>query len=180
MGALVPVKCVLDMGKTNDFVKFEQISINFDKDGIIKEFETEINLYDDYEENDYIIEDEEPQEEMSKLERFLSDNNVTKDSEDYDEFVEEYYRMFPNERVEKECNCEISIPDLINDENEAVEGYDKFQLYIVNNPNIDEGKKEIILTKIKKIREEEIEHIKILQELDKEFGNKLNTEVEEL
>lgn len=65
MGALVPVKCVLDMGKTNDFVKFEQISINFDKDGIIKEFETEINLYDDYEENDYIIEDEEPQEEIS-------------------------------------------------------------------------------------------------------------------
>lgn len=63
MGANVPVKCILDMGATNDFVKFEQISINFDKDGVIKEFETEIDSYDD-EENEYIIEDEEPQEEI--------------------------------------------------------------------------------------------------------------------
>lgn len=37
MGAIVPIKCILDVGATQDFVKHEQISINFDKYGPIRE-----------------------------------------------------------------------------------------------------------------------------------------------
>ena len=36
--------------------------------------------------------------EKTKLEQFLEFNNVTKDSPDYDSFVEDFYNEFPNER----------------------------------------------------------------------------------
>ena len=66
--------------------------------------------------------------DMSRLEKFLADNNVREGDEDYDEYVAEFNNMFPArekkevEEVEvdpeEECGCDgISIDDLIDDEN---------------------------------------------------------------
>lgn len=62
---------------------------------------------------------------------------------------------------------------LIKDENEAIDGYDK-QIKLVQNSNIDENKKIVIINTLQHIKEEELEHIEELKKLQgaKEDGAK--------
>ena len=57
-----------------------------------------------------------------------------------------------------------SVNFLIEDENEAISGYDKIILLVENRPD----KKEI-LEKLHKIRKDELEHIEILKTIMKEI-----------
>lgn len=62
---------------------------------------------------------------------------------------------------------------LIKDENEAIDGYDK-QIKLVQNSNLDENKKIVIINTLQHIKEEELEHIEELKKLQgaKEDGAK--------
>ena len=53
---------------------------------------------------------------------------------------------------------------MIKDENEAIDGYDK-QIKLVQNSNLDENKKIIIINTLQHIKEEELEHIEELKKL---------------
>lgn len=53
---------------------------------------------------------------------------------------------------------------LIKDENEAIDGYDK-QIKLVQNSDIDERKKIVIINTLQHIKEEELEHIEELKKL---------------
>jgi len=62
---------------------------------------------------------------------------------------------------------------LIEDENEAINGYDKILLLLENS---NEPNKEEIIKDLKKIKNDEIEHIEILKNVmkkyfDKEYGS---------
>lgn len=109
---------------------------------------------------------------MSKLEKYLADNEITKDSPDYQEYVDEFNNMFPEENTEveeiketKEEEEKNPLQDLIDDEIEAIEGYDKYINEILGDTTICEGKKSLIITKIKSIREDEERHIRELNSI---------------
>lgn len=57
------------------------------------------------------------------------------------------------------------IEDLIKDENEAIDGYDKAIKYLSNANFVDDVVKTAYLEKLNHIKDEEIEHIKELKEI---------------
>lgn len=131
------------------------------------------------------------------LDKFLRDNSVSEDSEDYEDYVNTFYDMFPKNRpikptrptepivdmgdsqpVESEIVdgkehlfvLEEAIHFLIKDENEALDGYDKVIKDIVNNKDVlklDDIKLQGLVSKLQEIKNEEIQHIKELQEMIK-------------
>lgn len=131
---------------------------------------------------------EEDRKEMSRLEKFLADNDVTPDSPDYNEYVEEFNSMFPEEKVEVkeeekpvEEEVELSpeaeafdMQKLIDDETEAIEGYDK-KILAITNLDMDQTLKMGIIAELSQIKNEEIRHLNSLQEL----ANKLNHKEEQ-
>ena len=74
-------------------------------------------------------------QKKTKLEEFLEFNNVSKDSPDYDSFVEDFYREFPNERnvetheeiheEEHEDGFEEWMKKLMAEESDAIDSYSK-------------------------------------------------------
>ena len=133
--------------------------------------------------------------EMSRLDKFLADNDITPDSPDYNEYVEEFNHMFPNEKaevkkeepkveepeVEEELSPEAEAFDmtkLIEDESEAIEGYDK-KILAITNLQLEETIKLGIIAKLNEIKAEEINHLNALQELEGKLKN-LHTEEEQL
>lgn len=116
------------------------------------------------------IEKIEPErKKMSGLEKFLSDNNVDKSNPDYEEYVNDFNENIPTSgKKAKEEKDPLDVTELIDDETEAINVYNKF----LNNllvANISEAKKALITSKINKIREDEIQHISTLRELSKEI-----------
>ena len=131
---------------------------------------------------------EEPKEEergeMSRLDKFLADNDITPESPDYEEYVEEFNNMFPNEKVEiaKESSKEepkeeeeepdvLDMQKLIEDESEAIEGYDK-KILEITNLDMDSTLKMGIIAELTQIKNEEIRHLNSLQELENKLHNK--------
>lgn len=57
------------------------------------------------------------------------------------------------------------IEDLIKDENEAIDGYDKAIKYLANANFVDDVVKTAYLEKLNHIKDEEVEHIKELKEI---------------
>ena len=57
------------------------------------------------------------------------------------------------------------IEDLIKDENEAIDGYDKAIKYLANANFVDDVVKTAYLEKLNHIKDEELEHIKELKEI---------------
>lgn len=125
---------------------------------------------------------EEPERgEMSRLEKFLADNDISEDSPDYEEYVQEFNNMFPNEKVEvkKEAEEEELPPEevafdmqkLIEDESEAIEGYDK-KILEITNMDMDQTLKMGIIAELTQIKNEEIRHLNSLQELENKLHNK--------
>lgn len=62
----------------------------------------------------------------------------------------------------KKEDCVKTIELLIEDENEAVSGYDKSILLFTNSDRTD---KEEVIAELQKIRADEIEHIEMLKKL---------------
>lgn len=118
---------------------------------------------------------EEPKE-MSRLERFLADNDIDANSPDYEEYVEEFNNMFPSEKVEikkeeKEEPSPLDMQKLIEDESEAIEGYDK-KILEITNLDMDSTIKMGIIAELTQIKNEEIRHLNSLQELENKLHNK--------
>lgn len=113
--------------------------------------------------------------EMSRLEKYLADNEVKEGDDNYDEYVSEFYEMFPNEKPHEE-NSEVVpeeveekedlITPLVDDEIEAIEEYQKFLNELLPSDMCPE-KKAYITSKINKIIEDEKQHIEILKELQR-------------
>ena len=57
------------------------------------------------------------------------------------------------------------IEDLIKDDNEAIDGYDKAIKYLANANFVDDVVKTAYLEKLNHIKDEELEHIKELKEI---------------
>lgn len=123
---------------------------------------------------------EEDRKDMSRLDKFLADNDVSKDSPEYKEYVEEFNNMFPEEKVEEEKIEEekvepedetFSMQKLIEDESEAIEGYDK-KILEITNLDMDSTLKMGIIAELTQIKNEEIRHLNSLQELENKLHNK--------
>lgn len=113
----------------------------------------------------------EPQKELSygeKLEKFLSDNGVGPDDEDYEPMIEEFKKENPEIEVEQkeECGCDYidGVEELIADEVEAVQGYDK-QILIIANSDLPDSMKKGIIATYNEIKAEELEHIEELKKV---------------
>lgn len=79
-----------------------------------------------------------------------------------DEETNEYLATLA-ENEPKESDFNEVIKKLIEDENEAIDGYDKAIKYITNTIN-----DEAVINKLQKIKDDEIQHIEDLKELIKE------------
>ena len=79
-----------------------------------------------------------------------------------DEEANEYLATLA-ENEPKESDFNEVIKKLIEDENEAIDGYDKAIKYITNTTN-----DEAVINKLQKIKDDEIRHIEDLKELIKE------------
>lgn len=80
--------------------------------------------------------------------------------------------------VEAPVTKEETITKLVVDEHEAIDGYEKAEIEIEANSELDEKEKEEILDTIEHIKEEEIEHIEELEELVDEVEETKAAEVE--
>lgn len=122
----------------------------------------------------------------SNLEKFLEFNNVTKDSPDYESFVEDFYREFPNEKPDAKPEMvenpveqieddkdgfDSIIRDLIKDETDAIDEYSKAITKLMNNEHLDEIQKRRVIARLKEIRGDEEEHFHQLNELLKMNGD---------
>lgn len=119
-----------------------------------------------------------PQKSQSKLEQFLAFNNVTKDSPDYESFVEDFYNEFPDERnkpsmvenpvqqiEEDKDGFDSIIRDLIKDETDAINEYSKAITKLMNDESLDDLHKKRVIARLKEIRGDEEEHFHQLNEL---------------
>ena len=66
---------------------------------------------------------------------------------------------------QEDADWKAIIEDLIKDENEAIDGYDKAIKYLSNANFTDDVVKTAYLEKLNHIKDEEIEHIKELKEI---------------
>lgn len=66
---------------------------------------------------------------------------------------------------QEDSDWKAIIEDLIKDENEAVDGYDKAIKYLANANFVDDAVKTAYLEKLNHIKDEELEHIKELKEV---------------
>ena len=111
----------------------------------------------------------------TKLEEFLDFNGVTKDSPDYDSFVEDFYREFPNERnaemhveepkEEVEEQYADWIKKLIAEESDAIDSYSKAITKVMNCEMLEDNQKRRAIARLKEIRGDEEEHFRELTEL---------------
>lgn len=102
--------------------------------------------------------------------KFLGDNGVAEDSADYDGYVKDFYNEFPNEKPQigqmeqKGPDCDV-FDRLIEDEIEAVTGYQQALLEIINDDSIGEATKKGIIADLEEIKRDEIEHLEKLKRL---------------
>ena len=125
--------------------------------------------------------------QKTKLEEFLEFNNVSKDSPDYDSFVEDFYREFPNERehptiheVEHEEDFEEWIKKLMGEESDAIDSYSKVITKVMNCEMLDDSKKRRVIARLKEIRGDEEEHFRELSELLKGNSDEIDQKEEKL
>ena len=87
-----------------------------------------------------------------------------------DEETNEYLATLA-ENEPKESDFNEVIKKLIEDENEAIDGYDKAIKYITNTTN-----DEAVINKLQKIKDDEIQHIEDLKELKRQIDKILKEE----
>lgn len=130
--------------------------------------------------------------EQSKLEQFLAFNNVTKDSPEYESFVEDFYNEFPNEKPEAEANTQevVHIGEdhfllpLIQEEIKAINDYNAAIMKVMEMDELGEAAKRGLIADLEEIKHDEMEHLEKLKRmkngLDKKEEKAEMTEGEEL
>lgn len=100
-----------------------------------------------------------------RLEKFLADNGISKDSPEYDEAVKDFYTEVGANKEEGTSEFEEVINKLIKSESEAIDDYSKAITQIMNDSSMDETKKRRAIARFKEIRGDEEQHFKQLSEL---------------
>lgn len=120
----------------------------------------------------------------SKLEEFLKFNNVTKDSPDYESFVEDFYTEFPSERpreglvenpveqIEEDKDEECFLDKLINEEIDAINSYNEAIMKIMNLDDESESSRRGMIAKLDEIKRDEMEHLEELKRMKSNLNKK--------
>lgn len=133
------------------------------------------------------IKSEDPERaKMSGLEKFLSDNQIKEGDDDYEEFVNSYYDMFPDQRnpepepastpapevKEEEESGSTDLESFIKEELDGVGKYDKLIIEFTTMPGLSEAVRSGIVGKIQKIKEDELAHISVLRDIANTIAKK--------
>lgn len=107
--------------------------------------------------------------ETSKLSQFLKENGIEKGHPEYDNYVQDFYNEFPNEKKEEtqecECECVEEINKLRKEESDAIDSYSKSITLFMNSQELNDNQKRKIISRLKEIRSDEEEHFRELNEL---------------
>ena len=110
--------------------------------------------------------------EKSKLEQFLEFNNVTKDSPDYDSFVEDFYKEYPNERPEAKQQQEVVevgnehfLLPLIQEEIKAINDYNEAIMKVMDMDELGDAAKRGLVADLEEIKHDEMEHLEKLKRM---------------
>jgi bacterioferritin (cytochrome b1) len=108
----------------------------------------------------------------ARLQKFLDDNGITKDSPDYEDAIKEFKIEVgtgvesPVEGQETERDkFEEIIKKLMKEESDAIDDYSKAITEVMNMPEFNERQMRLALARFKEIRQDEEEHFKELSEL---------------
>lgn len=123
-----------------------------------------------------------PQKPQSKLEQFLAFNNITKDSPDYQSFVEDFYNEFPNEKsVSNEgmtmCEEDCFLTPLIQEAIKSIGSYNEAIMKVMEMDELGDASKKGIMAKLEEIKRDEMENLEELKRMknnmDKKEGDNL-------
>lgn len=111
--------------------------------------------------------------EQSNLDKFLAFNGVTKDSPDYESFVEDFYNEFPNERPKEMGgigeHCEVGedcfILPLIQEEIKAISDYNEAIMKVMDMDELGDAAKRGMISKLEEIKRDEMEHLEELKRM---------------
>lgn len=111
--------------------------------------------------------------EQSNLEKFLAFNGVTKDSPDYNSFVEDFYKEFPNERPKEMGgigeHCEVGedcfLLPLIQEEIKAIGDYNEAIMKVMDMDELGDAAKRGMISKLEEIKRDEMEHLEELKRM---------------
>lgn len=127
--------------------------------------------------------------EQSKLEKFLAFNNVTKDSPDYESFVEDFYNEFPEEREHEHsannngmtmCEEECFITPLIQEEIKAINDYNEAIMKVMDMDELGDAAKRGMISKLEEIKRDEMEHLEELKRMKNGLEKKEEKQAEEI
>lgn len=137
------------------------------------------SLLDEFFQPKQVVENQQPVEvgkslpqkgENSKLEQFLKFNNVTRESPDYDSFVEDFYKEFPNERPRNnEGMCEVEeecfLLPLIQEEIKAINDYNEAVMKVMEMDELGDAAKRGLIADLEEIKRDEMEHLEKLKRM---------------
>lgn len=105
--------------------------------------------------------------ENSKLEQFLAFNNVTKDSPDYDSFVEDFYKEFPNERMPqiKKTEEDCFVMPLIQEKIKSISSYNEAIMKVMEMDELGDAAKRGLMADLEEIKHDEMEHLEKLKRM---------------
>lgn len=144
-------------------------------------------------------------EDNERLQKFLDDNGISKDSPEYDSAVKEFYaevgeKPGNTEKVEEkveELGNEITdgepvsgketerddfeniIKDLMKEESKAIDDYSKAITQVMNMPEFNEKQLKRAIARFKEIRDDETEHFNELKALLKNEDGEIEEELNE-
>lgn len=121
------------------------------------------------------------------LQSFLEYNEVKEGDPEYNDMVEAFYEEYPNQRpkenkepepeaeaIEEEKNF---IDDLIADEVEAIQGYDKAIMEVMNLDDQSEATRKGLIAKLQEIKNDEIEHLEELKRIKSSLVKKEENDI---
>ena len=103
----------------------------------------------------------------SRLEKFLADNGITKESPEYNDAVNDFYAEIggrPEEQGEENDYVAI-IKKLMKEESGAIDDYSKAITELMNLEGLDEDDRHRAISRFKEIRGDEETHFRELNEL---------------
>lgn len=111
---------------------------------------------------------------QEKMQKFLNDNGIHEGDEEYDSYVEEYKKENPETDECETTACESldeKIQMLVDDEIEAVKGYDDAIVMVASGDYTDSERKGIMAI-FEEIKNDELEHIEKLKRLQNKNKDK--------
>lgn len=117
------------------------------------------------------------------LDSFLESNGVTKESPEYDDFVNDYYAEFPNERPEEAAQAEVG--EEVDLTKSIAEGLidiigrcDQTLVLVLNNDDVEDTAKKGIMTTLQEIKQSILDNFDKVRKIKKSLCGK-NEEKEE-